>query len=179
MADFFKENIGNPKERGVPLFLQSVQYKIKIGILKSPRENFQTFSETSKKLESYSDFEPTIFGRVVKTAIYMSRGIFCYKQIFFFEKMIYLWTFSDIYRTIFGLWTKNFWQGFQNCIPFVQGNVVGEKNLEKIMKWLILSTLSEKFTDFQRKLIVGIVETGFYESIGTFWDFKRIWSCSL
>ena len=53
----------------------------------SPEEYFQPFFETLKTLEPYTDFERTIFDRVVKTAFYVSGETFR-SEIFFWRKII-------------------------------------------------------------------------------------------
>ena len=65
----------------------------------SPEEHFQPFFQNINTSESNSDFDPTVFGRFVKTAFYVPRGTFCYKN-YFLEKITSR-IFSDIERTIF------------------------------------------------------------------------------
>ena len=69
----------------------------------SPEE--QIFFWEIKVLESYSEFEPTIFGRVVKTAFYVSGGNFCYKE-YFLEKQIIPWIFFWHWANIFRILNK-------------------------------------------------------------------------
>ena len=68
--------------------------------------------------------------------------------------------FSNIERTIFGFWTTNFRQGCQNCILFVQRNVLRAK-------YIFFSKFN--FIIFT----VGIVKNGFYDTIGAIFKEKR------
>ena len=66
----------------------------------SPEEHFQLFLK-HQNFESYSDCERTIFGRVVKTALYRSRRTF--SGIFFSTLSE---SFSDFGSKIFGRFVK-------------------------------------------------------------------------
>ena len=47
----------------------------------------------------------------------------------------------------------------------------GRKNEKNSKFKIFLQHLSKNYSDFQQKLFVRIVETAYYESIGTFWCF--------
>ena len=65
MAEKLKKNIGTRGSTEAPLITVSTRY-----------------------------FEPTVFVRVVKHALYMSGGTFCEKQVFFLKKRHYFQEFS-------------------------------------------------------------------------------------
>ena len=88
------------------------------------KELLKRMAENIKK-KICSNFEPTIFDRVVKIAFYVSGGTFCYKKISSRKNISFL-NFSDIERTFFGICTKNFRHGCQNCILLAQRNVLGK-----------------------------------------------------
>ena len=91
MAENFKKNIGTLESEEAPSYYSKFNITQKFVLAKliftSPEEHFQPFFWNIRTLEFYSDFEPTIFEGVVKTAFYMSGGTFCYKR-YFTEKII-------------------------------------------------------------------------------------------
>ena len=85
MGENLRENRGTPWSENALLITESTILAKKWFYAKlistSLEEHFQHFKKI-ETLESYLAFEPTVFGRVVRTAFYVSEKKFCNKKIF-------------------------------------------------------------------------------------------------
>ena len=97
--------------------------------------------------ENMSKFQQTFFGRVVKTAFYVSRATFLGRLMF--EKDNFLFFFG-IWGKCFELLAKSFRQDCQNCIlPVQKINNVKQSFFEKKSVSFVFLELCEIFSELQ------------------------------
>ena len=74
--------------------------------------------------KQFSDFEQIVFGRVVKTAFYLLRRAVCFNEV-----SDEIWFFHSFFMDLseqFLDFEEELIRNLQNCMIFVQGNVLGE-----------------------------------------------------
>ena len=73
--------------------------------------------------ETFSHFWRQRYSSLVKISLYMFRRKFCEKTGFL-ENLYFFSSFPEFEQKVFTVLTRNFWQGFHNCILHVHWNIL-------------------------------------------------------
>ena len=127
------------------------------------------FFRKGRSISRNSDFEPEIFGRLVKTAFNVCRGIF--REKLSFAKIVFSAFFPDLSG-------KNFVVVVESAFHVSPKKMVAQKKLWKIYSCIKMFGFWAKIERAQGKhFSVGLTETAFYLSRGPFWnvnhDYKK------